>query len=146
MDTNVALKAYLEEDLADEADLVLEAGESGDTTLTAPSIILPEFRHSLVRRNRRGELSVDEVEDIWSAFYTGYPIFTTDLEHLMLDAVRVARETGCTIYDALFVVLARSSRDEGAKVVTADRKLLEKLEDTSYARYAQNLADVASIL
>lgn len=51
-DTSVALKAYLEENLANEAARVLDAGHGEETTLVAPSLILVEFRHTLDKRRR----------------------------------------------------------------------------------------------
>jgi predicted nucleic acid-binding protein len=57
VDTNVALNVYLEEDLADEAQRVLDAGRDGDAELLAPTLILPEFRQELTKRVRREEIT-----------------------------------------------------------------------------------------
>ncbi len=64
----MALKVYLEEDLAEEAQQVLDAGRVGSAKLLAPTLILPEFRHALAKRNRRGELSSTETQEIWENF------------------------------------------------------------------------------
>ena len=69
----MALKVYLEEDLAEEALRVLQAGRDGSAELLAPALILPEFRHALTKRNRRGELSSSEVQEIWEKF-GDYPL------------------------------------------------------------------------
>lgn len=66
--TNVALKVYLEEDLADEAQRVLEAGRDGDAELLAPTLILLEFRHALTRRVRREGITVAEAKKMWGSF------------------------------------------------------------------------------
>jgi predicted nucleic acid-binding protein len=68
VDTNVALKVYLEEDLADEAQSVLEAGRDGDAELLAPTLILLEFRHALTRRVRREDITVSEAQEMWESF------------------------------------------------------------------------------
>ena len=64
----MALKVYLEEDLAEEAQRVLDAGRDGSADLLAPALILPEFRHALTRRVRREEISASDAQDIWESF------------------------------------------------------------------------------
>lgn len=145
MDTNVALKAYLEEDLAEEAGAILDAGLSGEAELVAPSLILPEFRHALDKRRRRGELSAEEVEEIWEEF-GGYPVALYDLESLMPMAVEAVKRTGCTAYDALFVALAESGREEGARLVTADDRLVRSLDESPYADQVLALGKVGELL
>ena len=124
------MKSYLEEDLTDEAEAVLEAGLSEETMLAAPSLILPEFRHALDKRRRRGELSADEDEEIWNEF-AGYPIFLEELESLMPAAVEVVRACGCMVNDALLAALAATACDEMPVLVTADERLIGTLEGTS---------------
>ena len=63
VDTNVAVKWYLTENLEDEALTVLDAGERGDAVLLAPDTIEPEFWNVLWQRYRRAELSLDEVQN-----------------------------------------------------------------------------------
>ena len=145
VDTNVALKAYLEEDLADEAEAILDAGLSEETTLVAPSLILPEFRHALDKRRRRGELSADEAEEIWNEF-AGYPIFLEELDPLMPAAVEVVRVCGCTVYDAIFVALAETGSEERLALITADERLMRTLEGTPYAGLVLALGKVGGLL
>lgn len=145
VDTNVALKAYLEEDLADEAETVLDIGHGEETALVAPSLILAEFRHTLDKRRRRGELSDEETEEIWEAF-GGYPLVLYELEPLMPTAVEAVNASGCTIYDALFVALAESGREEGARLVTADDRLVRTLEGSPYADLLVTLGRVGELL
>lgn len=145
VDTNVALKAYLEEDLSEEAAKVLDVGQSGEATLVAPSLILPEFRHTLDKRRRRNELSAEEVEEIWREF-GGYPVLLEELDPLMPTAVEVVRQSGCTAYDALFVALTESRRDQGAALVTADGRLTRALNGSPYADRILPLGKVHEIL
>lgn len=145
MDTNVALKAYLEEDLSDEAGVVLDAGRGEETTLVAPSLILAEFRHTLDKRRRRGELSAEETEEIWEAF-GDYPLVLYELESLMPAAVEVVTASGCTIYDALFVALAKLGSDEGAALVTADDRLVRTLKGSAYADLLVTLGKIGELL
>lgn len=145
VDTNVALKAYLEEDLSDEAGAILDAGLTGETMLVAPSLILPEFRHALDKRHRRVELSSEEAEEIWSEFGS-YPVVLYGLEPLMPAAVEIVRRSGCTAYDALFVALAETKRAEGAAFVTADNRLARALDESPYADLILPLRKVTELL
>lgn len=145
VDTNVALKAYLEEDLSEEAAKVLDAGQSEEATLVAPSLILPEFRHALDKRRRRNELSAEEVEEIWREF-GGYPVSLEELEPLMPTAIEVVRQSGCTAYDALFVALTESRRDEDASLVTADGRLTRALNGGPYADLIVSLGKIHELL
>ena len=139
----MALKAYLEEDLAEEAQQVLKAGRDGSAELLAPALILPEFRHALTKRNRRGELSSSEVQEIWEKF-GDYPLDFFGIEYLVPRAAAISGETGCTVYDAIFVALAES---EGIVVVTADRKLIKALDGTPFAPLLRrSLDDVGELL
>ena len=58
-------------------------------------------------------------------------------------AAEISEETGCTVYDAIFVTLAES---EGVAVVTADGKLLRALEGTPYSKHGVHLKDVNDAL
>ena len=143
MDTNVALTVYLEEDLAEEAQKVLDAARDQAALLLAPSLILPEFRHALTKRNRRGELSHDEVLEIWEAFDNTYPLLLFEIEPLVPRATQIVNETGCTIYDAIFVALAEA---EGTVLVTAERRLLNALKGTSFADLLWHLSRIDELL
>jgi len=58
-------------------------------------------------------------------------------------AAEVALQSGCIIYDTLFVALAEA---EEAVVVTADEKLLRTLEGTSYAGRVAHVRNVGDLL
>lgn len=142
VDTNVVVKWYLTESLEDEALAVLDAGERGDVALLAPDTVEPEFWNVLWQRHRQDELSLDDVRDYWDAFEES-PLLMGEVLPLMPLATNVAAESGCIIYDALFVALAES---EETVVVTADEKLLRALEGTRYAARGVHLKDAAKVL
>ena len=137
VDTNVAVKWYLTEELEDEALQVLDAGERGDVQLLAPDTIEPEFWNVLWQRHKDGELSLDAVRDYWEAFEESV-VLLGEVLPLMPQAVEIAAESRCIIYDALFVALAES---EDTVVVTADGKLLKALRGTRYAERGVHLRD-----
>jgi predicted nucleic acid-binding protein len=142
VDTNVVVKWYLTEELEEEALVVLGAGERGDVTLLAPDSVEPEFWNVLWQRHRKGELEFDEVLDYWDVFEE-LPLLFAEVLMLMPLAAEIAADSGCIIYDALFVALAES---EDTVVVTADEKLLRALEGTSYAARGVHLKHAADVI
>ncbi len=143
LDTSVAVKWYLTEELDDQAARLLEAAESGAVGFSAPSTIQPEFFNALWQRRRRGELTLEEVRQVWGGFVSADPATLYAPEDLMPRATEIVLESGVIIYDALFLALAE---DSGTVMVTADTQLLNGLEGTSHARLAHSLADVASLI
>ena len=57
VDTNVAVKWYLTEDLEDEALSLLEAGERGDVTLLAPDSLEPVLERAVATPSEGRALS-----------------------------------------------------------------------------------------
>lgn len=143
LDTSVAVKFYLPEDLRDEALALLAAVGSTIPDLLAPSTIQPEFFNALWQQHRRDKLTRDEVRRFWSEFVADDPASLYAPEDLMPRAAEIALDSGVIIYDALFLALA-----EGADtvVITADGKLLKTLEGTDYARLAHPLSGVNSLI
>lgn len=138
LDTSVAVKFYLPEDLRDEALLLLSAWERGAVRLLAPSTIQPELFNALWQQHRRGRLSVGELREVWESFSaTALDLYAP--EDLMPRAAALALETGVIIYDALFLTLAE---DADTVVVTADRNLIRPLEGGPYAHLASPLEQI----
>lgn len=142
VDTSVAAKWYLTEELEKEAQEILDAAQRGEMLLLAPESVEPELWNVLWQRHRRDEFSPEEVRDYWSTFLET-PLLLAGVRQLMPLAVKVALQSGCIIYDALFVALAEA---EDAVVVTADDKLLRKLEGTPYAERGAHVRDVSDLL
>ena len=88
VDTSVAAKWYLTEELEKEAQEILDAGQRGEMLLLAPESVEPELWNVLWQRQRRGELSPEEVRGYWSNFRE-IPIFLTDVRQLMPLAAEV---------------------------------------------------------
>ncbi len=141
LDTSVAVKFYLTEDLMEEAQQLRTVVDAGAGELIAPGTIQPEFFNALWQRQRRGELSLQEVQNLWQEFAAA-PISLYKPEDLMPRAAEIASSTGVIIYDALFLALAE---DADTVMVTADDKLLRVLRGTPFAQRAARLGD-ASVL
>jgi predicted nucleic acid-binding protein len=143
LDTSVAVKFYVPEELREQALNVLAAAESGRLELVAPSTLHPEFFNALWWKHRRDELSRKEVREGWEQLVADRPASLYALEDLMPRAAEITLESGVIIYDTLFLALAENT---DTLVVTADGKLLKALESTSYAHLAYPLADARSLV
>lgn len=73
LDSSVAVKFYVREELHQEALDLLAAAESGVVELVAPSTLQPEFFNALYWKHRRSELSQDEVRRSWDRLLEDEP-------------------------------------------------------------------------
>jgi predicted nucleic acid-binding protein len=138
LDTSVAVKWYLPEDLHEQALGLARRVQTGEVELLAPGTLQPEFFNALWQQHKRNNLPVDEVRSAWEQFALD-PVTLYLAEDLMPRAAEITFETGVIVYDALFLALAE---EVGTVVVTADSRLLKSLEETAHARLARHLADV----
>lgn len=142
IDTSVALKFYLPEEGHEEALGLLEAEESGAVELLAPGTILPEGFNAIAQQRKRGPLDAEDAGEAWDELLRA-PIYTYATEDLIERAAEIALETDAIVYDTLFLALAEDAR---TVMVTADGKLLKKLEGTRYAPLASSLDRAESLL
>lgn len=140
LDTSVAVKFYVPEELREEG---LAATEAGRLEIVAPSTLQPEFFNALWWKYRRGELSRGEVRESWERLIVDRSASLYAPEELMPRAVEIAFESGAIIYDALFLALAE---DADTLVITADERLLKALKGTPYAHLAHPLSDADSLV
>lgn len=142
VDTSVAVKWYLPEELGAEAVLLLDKSGAGEVELISPATVQPEFFNALWQQHRRENLPVEELQASWEAFSTESVTLYAP-EDLMPRAAEITLETEAIVYDTLFLALAE---DTNTVVITADDKLLQRLENTGFARFALHLASVERIL
>jgi len=142
LDTSVAVKWYLPEDLHDEAINLLRHAEAGDVELLAPGTVQPEFFNALWWQHRREDLPLESVRNLWEQFALD-PVVLYAPEDLMARAAEIALETQAIIYDAVFLALADNFE---TVVVTADGKLLKTLEATAHSRLAHPLIDIGHLI
>lgn len=142
VDTSVAVKWYLPEELGAEAVLLLDKSGAGEVELISPATVQPEFFNALWQQRRRENLPVEELQASWEAFSTESVTLYAP-EDLMPRAAEITLETEAIVYDALFLALAE---DTNTVAITADDKLLRRLEGTNFARFALHLASVERIL
>lgn len=142
LDTSVAVKWYLPEELHEEAVGLLRLAEAGDVELLAPGTVQPELFNALWWHHRRENLPLDQVRSSWERFALD-PVALYAPEDLMPRAAEIALQIGVIIYDALFLALAEDSE---TVIVSADGKLLKALQGTIYACLAHPLAGINSLV
>ena len=121
-DTNIIVHLYVESGSSPQARQVILR----DADWASPILWRSEFRNALVNCLRSGVLQKEELFGIMTAaemMMSGH-----EYEVASDDVLELSAETGCSAYDAEFVVLARDLR---VPLVTTDRELLEKFPGTA---------------
>ena len=127
VDASVVIKWFVDEVHAEAARRLQE----DQYQLFAPDLLWPECGNILWKKVRRGELIPDEARLIWGALeqqpISAFPSL------LVLDlALEVALDTNRTVYDSCYLALAMLL---GCQLVTADQRLFNALQDSSYATH-----------
>lgn len=128
VDCSVVAKWFLPEEAAAAAAELLHDIRTGSVQAHAPDLIFAELPGVLWKHVRRRQLEARDALDILALFQAA-PLDVTPVRPLSGAALGIALETGCTVYDAVYVALAM--RVEG-RVVTADTALVRKLAGTPY--------------
>lgn len=136
VDASVAIKWFLIEPQFEAAARLLDDKNS----LACPDLLFCEVGNALWKRVRRGDLSQDEGHSMLNALTRArIEVHVCSSSQLLALAFQVALETKASFYDSTYVSLATLI---GWPLVTADRKLLERLAGTSYARLLCWVEDV----
>jgi predicted nucleic acid-binding protein len=110
---------------------------SSDVELIAPDLVLLEVANALWKNVRRGlvtaERSQSRLADLPGFFNRLLPS-----AELVAESLGLALTIDMPIYDCAYVI---ASRRTGAKLVTADTKLVGKLTDTPDCQNVIHLAD-----
>ena len=119
VDTSVAIKWFVREPYAFEAQRVLKQYEVGIVSLLAPDLINAEFGNILWKKHMFEGLAIADAQHILEAFH-GLTIDFTSSADLLEDAYSIAVAHHRAVYDAIF--LALSVRHQ-CRFVTADERL-----------------------
>ena len=116
VDASVVVAWLFDDEDEPRADRVLE--QLAEDGALVPQLWHLETRNSLLTAERRGRLSSGEVKERLDAL-KGLPI-TTDEDSDLQSAFALARVHGLSLYDALYLELAKR---EGAELATLDGPL-----------------------
>jgi predicted nucleic acid-binding protein len=133
IDASVVIKAYVPEILSDKAEEVMTRVADGELVLLAPDLLYPETGNILWKKRRLHELTLAEADEIVDAIIA-LPIRIEASRPVMSLAVAIAMQSGITVYDAMYVAVARIYE---TRVITADKKLVEALAKTEFSEYVQ---------
>lgn len=120
VDTSALIRLYIPDGPVPEGLTgVLQKAERGDAGLIAPELILAESGQVLHKKRAQDLLSGAEVAAILDSMLY-LPIRLFSHHDLIRPACDLAMECHLTVYDALFLSLAKR---HGAPLITADEKL-----------------------
>ena len=91
-----------------------------DVYMIAPSLILAEVANVVWKKQRRGQMDATQIEIAIREVHRFIPEMV-ELVGLIGPAVNLARETDHSVYDCIYVALARQ---RGAQLVTLDQELV----------------------
>ena len=128
IDASVVIKFYIPEILSDKAVEALSRVTVGELVLFAPDLVYPETGNILWKKQSRRELTSDEVDEIANAIIA-LPMIIESSKPIIPLAVSIAMHSGITVYDAMYVAVARIY---GTKMITADKKLTDALAKTEF--------------
>ena len=125
LDASVIIKWFIPETYWEQASRLQHYSES---SLHTPDFSQLECTSILSKKVRRKELKISESNQIQELLLQ-MPVQMHSWQDLLLEAGQVAHETYRSVYDCLYLVLAKQIK---GKMVTADKKLylaLENLKD-----------------
>jgi predicted nucleic acid-binding protein len=124
LDSSVAFKWVVKEDLSDKADTLRTGFRGGIHELLAPDVFPPELTHSLTRAERQGRVTVGQATVLLADVLTTPPQFHASLP-LLFRTCQISSAMRVGAYDCLYVALAER---EQCGLVTADDRLVKNLK------------------
>jgi predicted nucleic acid-binding protein len=136
IDASVAVKWFVEEDLADQAASLLRR----PIPLYAPDLIVAEATSAVWKKFVRGAVTRAQAEAAAAAIPQS-PLRLVPSRSLHQRALAIAIDLRRPVYDGLYLACAERV---GGRVVTADRALLQRVEGGSFAGDVVFLPDWAA--
>lgn len=140
IDASVLIKFYIPEILFDRAQSLLDSVQQGEVSLLAPDLVYSEAGNILWKKHHLKELTRSEVGEISDALLI-LPINIESSKGLLPLAIQIGMAYGITVYDAMYVTL---SRIHETRMITADKRLYERLAKTDLKKYVTWLGSAAS--
>jgi predicted nucleic acid-binding protein len=128
VDASVAIKWLLREPGREEAVRILKSFGQGEVRLIAPHLLVSEVSSGLCKHVRRGEITREQAEHLFSEFL----LYCPTLLHspgVSRSALQLALLHGASAYDCLYLAWALEKRCD---LVTADETFF-RLTAATYA-------------
>jgi predicted nucleic acid-binding protein len=126
LDSNIAVKWVLTEDLSDKALLLRDDFKNKVHDLMAPDIFPAEIIHALARAERQNRITPPQGGKLFADVMSTPPGFFP-YQPLIPRAYDIASKFRIGVYDCFYVALAEREKCE---VATADDKLVNALQKT----------------
>jgi predicted nucleic acid-binding protein len=133
VDASVAAKWYLEETNSGLAQKLVEAGHE----LIAPELLLAEVANTLFKAWSRGAIDDAHMDRALAQLPTAFTALWP-LADLVADAAVISRILRHPVYDYIYLALAWRA---GARIITADERLLEVARATGWDNFFLHLRD-----
>lgn len=131
VDASVVLKWFVEEPESPEARALVEEADA----FAAPDLIIAEVANAFWRKRRLGEIELHQATNAVEELMVEIDLFVSCGE-LWGAAFRASDELDHPIYDCFYLALAQRL---DVPMVTADKRLLERVARTSFARRVRAL-------
>lgn len=125
-DAGILVRLVLPEDHSEACAALWRSG----ARILAPDLIHTEAANVVWKRVRRGEIDLPEA-DATLATLLKAPLEVEPVKPLLAAALGIAVSSGRTVYDCVYVALARRER---CPLVTADQRLANALAGTAAPR------------
>lgn len=136
LDTSVVIKWFRQREVLGEQALALrDAYLDGQIEVTIPSLLAYELANVL---RYKADLTTEQVQVAVGSLFDMGLIWILPSSTVMGRTIEIARTYDTTVYDATFVALAESL---GATFVTADERLVRRLEALSCVRFLDQVGD-----
>lgn len=138
VDASVAIKWFVPEVHAKAAVRVLDE----KFKLLAPDLIFAEFGNILWKKCRLKELTLPIAKAILDDFKR-VPLVLRTNENLLNEAWQIATQYNCTVYDSLYVAMAKI---EQGILITADKALYQNLKTSELSSHLLWVEDIESYI
>ena len=105
--------------------------------MLAPDLIVAEMGNILWKKCRRKEITAGDARKIIGAVVNSFPIQIIYSNQLMPVAFEIAHDYDRTVYDSLYLALARIKE---SPLVTADEHLVNAIKDSTWCVALQEFA------
>jgi predicted nucleic acid-binding protein len=133
IDANVAIKWIIKQPLRERALAVLTQPDA----LAAPAMFVAEVTTAIWQYVRAGQIAIEQARQGLAAVL-GQVTAAEDDAELAGDALAMGLELGHAPYDCFYLALAIR---EDARLVTADRRFVNRLAPTAYSSRVIHLSD-----